>query len=142
MTKLMRIVFLGAAAVALWAAIALPQRETAEAPLVAFAASIAALVALALGRRVLQLEPKDIASLSMLAWTMLVCSGAFTALKTGDRLNFSVHEDGTVTIEAETVPLQGLRGALKSRRGHRSGAMAGALRMCGRTTSRQFRSRR
>jgi antitoxin PrlF len=32
----------------------------------------------------------------------------------GDSLSFVVHDDGTVTVEAETVDLQGMRGALKA----------------------------
>jgi antitoxin PrlF len=34
----------------------------------------------------------------------------------GDRISFVVHEDGTVTVEAETVDLQALRGVLKTNR--------------------------
>jgi antitoxin PrlF len=36
------------------------------------------------------------------------------ALKPGDRMSFVIHEDGTVTVEAETVDLPSLRGVLKS----------------------------
>ena len=36
------------------------------------------------------------------------------ALKPGDRLAFSIHDDGTVTVEAETVELKTLRGVLRS----------------------------
>ena len=32
----------------------------------------------------------------------------------GDRVAFHIHEDGTVTIEAETVDLRALRGVIKS----------------------------
>lgn len=31
----------------------------------------------------------------------------------GDRLNFRVREDGTITVEAETVDVRSLRGRLK-----------------------------
>lgn len=31
----------------------------------------------------------------------------------GDRVAFHIHEDGTVTIEAETVDVRSLRGAIK-----------------------------
>ena len=34
-------------------------------------------------------------------------------LRTGDRLAFRLHEDGTVGVEAETVDLLSLRGALR-----------------------------
>lgn len=34
-------------------------------------------------------------------------------LRTGDRLAFHLHEDGTVGVEAETVDLLSLRGALR-----------------------------
>jgi antitoxin PrlF len=36
------------------------------------------------------------------------------ALQPGDRMSFIIHDDGTVTVEAETVDLQSLRGVLKS----------------------------
>ena len=36
------------------------------------------------------------------------------ALHPGDRLNFCIHEDGTVTVEGDTVELSALRGVLKS----------------------------
>jgi len=36
------------------------------------------------------------------------------SLYPGDRLSFRIHEDGTVTVEAETVDLATLRGALGS----------------------------
>jgi AbrB family looped-hinge helix DNA binding protein len=36
------------------------------------------------------------------------------ALLPGDRLSFVIHDDGTVTLEAETVELTSLRGVLKS----------------------------
>lgn len=34
------------------------------------------------------------------------------ALLPGDRLSFVIHDDGTVTVEAETVDLTSLRGVL------------------------------
>ena len=40
------------------------------------------------------------------------------ALKAGDRMSFVIHEDGTVTVEAETVELPSLRGVLKSNGRH------------------------
>jgi AbrB family looped-hinge helix DNA binding protein len=36
------------------------------------------------------------------------------ALQPGDRLSFIIHDDGTVTVEAETVDLTSLRGVVKS----------------------------
>ena len=36
------------------------------------------------------------------------------ALRAGDRMSFVIHDDGTVTVEAETVDLVSLRGAVKS----------------------------
>lgn len=36
------------------------------------------------------------------------------AVYPGDRVRFVVHDDRTVTLEAETVDLQSLRGAIKS----------------------------
>lgn len=36
------------------------------------------------------------------------------ALHPGDRMLFVFHEDGTVTVEAESVDLKSLRGMLKS----------------------------
>ena len=36
------------------------------------------------------------------------------ALYPGDRVSFVIHEDGTVTVEAETVDLPSLRGVVKS----------------------------
>lgn len=36
------------------------------------------------------------------------------ALTSGDRIAFVIHDDGTVTVEAETVELKSLRGVLKS----------------------------
>jgi antitoxin PrlF len=36
------------------------------------------------------------------------------ALQPGDRLSFVIHDDGTVTVEAETVELTSLRGVVKS----------------------------
>ncbi len=35
------------------------------------------------------------------------------ALQPGDRLSFIMHDDGTVTVEAETVDLTSLRGVVK-----------------------------
>ena len=35
------------------------------------------------------------------------------ALTPGDRIAFCIHEDGTVTVEAETVELKTLKGILK-----------------------------
>ena len=40
------------------------------------------------------------------------------SLNAGDRLNFQMHPDGTITVEAETVDLTALRGLLRSRVGH------------------------
>jgi antitoxin PrlF len=36
------------------------------------------------------------------------------ALQPGDRLSFVIHDDGTVTVEAETVDLTSLRGVVKA----------------------------
>lgn len=36
------------------------------------------------------------------------------ALLPGDRISFVIHDDGTVTVEAETVDLSSLRGAVGS----------------------------
>ena len=36
------------------------------------------------------------------------------AVHPGDRLSFVVHDDGTVTVEAESVDLASLRGVVKS----------------------------
>jgi AbrB family looped-hinge helix DNA binding protein len=36
------------------------------------------------------------------------------ALHPGDRVRFVIRDDGTVTVEAESVDLKSLRGALKS----------------------------
>ncbi|MEO8336742.1 MAG: type II toxin-antitoxin system PrlF family antitoxin [bacterium] len=36
------------------------------------------------------------------------------ALQPGDRLSFIIHDDGTVTVEAETVEVTSLRGVLKA----------------------------
>jgi AbrB family looped-hinge helix DNA binding protein len=36
------------------------------------------------------------------------------ALQPGDRMSFIIHDDGTVTVEAETIDLQSLRGIVKS----------------------------
>lgn len=36
------------------------------------------------------------------------------ALLPGDRLSFVIHDDGTVTVEAETVHLASLKGVVKS----------------------------
>ena len=36
------------------------------------------------------------------------------ALNPGDRIAFRIHDDGTVTVEAETVELTTLRGVLKA----------------------------
>ena len=36
------------------------------------------------------------------------------ALNPGDRIAFRIHDDGTVTVEAETVELKTLRGVLKA----------------------------
>ncbi|CAN5833007.1 AbrB/MazE/SpoVT family DNA-binding domain-containing protein [soil metagenome] len=36
------------------------------------------------------------------------------ALRQGDRMSFLIHDDGTVTVEAETVDLPSLRGMVKS----------------------------
>jgi antitoxin PrlF len=40
------------------------------------------------------------------------------ALKPGDRMSFIIHDDGTVTVEAETIDLPSLRGVLKSNGRH------------------------
>ena len=39
-------------------------------------------------------------------------------LQAGDRLSFLIHDDGSVTVEAETVDLASLRGALKAKGRH------------------------
>lgn len=44
------------------------------------------------------------------------------ALHPGDRMSFVIHENGTVTVEAETVDLPSLRGMVKS--GHRHVSIA------------------
>lgn len=36
------------------------------------------------------------------------------ALQPGDRLSFVIHDDGTVTVEAETVSLSSLKGVVTS----------------------------
>lgn len=36
------------------------------------------------------------------------------ALREGDRMSFLIHNDGTVTVEAESVDLSSLRGMVKS----------------------------
>ena len=36
------------------------------------------------------------------------------AVQPGDRISFVIREDGTVTVEAESVALESLRGAIKS----------------------------
>ena len=36
------------------------------------------------------------------------------ALREGDRMSFLIHDDGTVTVEAESVDLSSLRGMVKS----------------------------
>ena len=36
------------------------------------------------------------------------------AVQPGDRISFVILEDGTVTVEAESVALESLRGAIKS----------------------------
>jgi AbrB family looped-hinge helix DNA binding protein len=40
------------------------------------------------------------------------------ALLPGDRMSFLIHDDGTVTVEAETVDLPSLRGVVKPGGGH------------------------
>ncbi|MES2176656.1 MAG: type II toxin-antitoxin system PrlF family antitoxin [Gemmatimonadota bacterium] len=35
-------------------------------------------------------------------------------LQAGDRMSFVIHDDGTVTVEAETVDLPSLRGIVKA----------------------------
>lgn len=80
MNRLSRVVLAGVAAAVVWSAIALPWRMEIGAPLYAFGASVAALVVLAAARRALGLEKSDTRDVAMLAWTMLVCSGAFVAL--------------------------------------------------------------
>ena len=40
------------------------------------------------------------------------------ALQPGDRMSFVIHDDGTVTVEAETVDLPSLRGMVKPRGRH------------------------
>ena len=37
------------------------------------------------------------------------------AVHPGDRLAFHIHQDGTVTVEAETIDLRSLRGAVRPR---------------------------
>ena len=36
------------------------------------------------------------------------------AVQPGDRISFVIREDGTVTVEAESVDLESLRGAIRS----------------------------
>ena len=36
------------------------------------------------------------------------------SLQPGDRLSFVIHDDGTVTVEAESVELSSMRGVVKS----------------------------
>ncbi len=36
------------------------------------------------------------------------------AVQPGDRISFVIREDGTVTVEAESVALESLRGAIKA----------------------------
>jgi antitoxin PrlF len=40
------------------------------------------------------------------------------ALLPGDRMSFVIHDDGTVTVEAETVDLASLRGVVTASAGH------------------------
>lgn len=40
------------------------------------------------------------------------------ALLPGDRMSFVIHDDGTVTVEAETVELASLRGLVKGGGSH------------------------
>lgn len=55
------------------------------------------------------------------------------AVGPGDRLAFRIREDGTVTVEAETVELGRLRGAIKPRvRGVTVEAMDEAIRRAAR----------
>lgn len=50
----------------------------------------------------------------------------------GDRVNFRVREDGTITVEAETVDLRSLRGVLRPRvRGVSIEDMNDAIRLAG-----------
>lgn len=52
------------------------------------------------------------------------------AVYPGDRVRFVVHDDRTVTVEAETVDLQSLRGSIKSGGRHVSiEEMQNAVRM-------------
>jgi AbrB family looped-hinge helix DNA binding protein len=54
------------------------------------------------------------------------------AVHPGDRLAFRIHEDGTVTVEAETIELRSLRGAVRPRvRGVTVEAMNDAIRRLG-----------
>lgn len=50
-------------------------------------------------------------------------------VRPGDRLAFHIHEDGTVTVEAETIDLRSLRGTIRPRvRGVTVDAMQAAIR--------------
>ena len=50
----------------------------------------------------------------------------------GDRLAFRIHDDGTVTVEAETVDLRSLRGMIRPEvRGVSIGAMNETIRQAG-----------
>lgn len=50
----------------------------------------------------------------------------------GDRVNFRVREDGTITVEAETVDVRSLRGVLRPKvRGVSIDDMNAAIRLAG-----------
>lgn len=54
------------------------------------------------------------------------------AVHPGDRLAFRIHDDGTVTVEAETIELRSLRGAVRPRvRGVTVEAMNETIRRLG-----------
>jgi antitoxin PrlF len=58
---------------------------------------------------------------------------AALAVRPGDRLAFRIHEDGTVTVEAETVDLRLLRGTIRpGARGVSVEAMNEAIRRAAR----------
>jgi AbrB family looped-hinge helix DNA binding protein len=53
-------------------------------------------------------------------------------IRPGDRVNFHVREDGTITVDAETVDLRSLRGVLRPTvRGVSIDDMNAAIRLAG-----------